>query len=169
MLFILQPNCVIYLHLQEHASNGSLVSISSESTQFLPAGLLLEMLENLRRSMKYGSVARSYHSQSAIWVECTNAISLDQWFTEVFQRYFPEDFQILPSSEMTITVTSSWYFLRSPCGMSNNSWKSIPAKHKHWHWSWMRTDLGKEITVKEILIIIHNATNKPTSQFTTQL
>lgn len=42
-------------------------------------------------------------------------------------RYFPDDFQILPSRDITITVTSSWYFLRSPCGISSNSWKSIPA------------------------------------------
>lgn len=42
-------------------------------------------------------------------------------------RYFPDDFHILPSSDITITVTSSWYFLRSPCGISSNSWKSIPA------------------------------------------
>lgn len=45
----------------------------------------------------------------------------------LFQRYFPDDFHILPSREITMTVTSSWYFLRSPCGMSNNSRKSIPA------------------------------------------
>lgn len=25
--------------------------------------------------------------------------------------------------------TSSWYFLRSPCGISSNSWKSIPVYH----------------------------------------
>ena len=45
-----------------------------------------------------------------------------------FQRYFPEDFQILPSNEITMTVTSSWYFRRSPCGMSSNSWKFNPEK-----------------------------------------
>lgn len=28
--------------------------------------------------------------------------------------YVPEDFHILPSREITIMVTSSWYFLRSP-------------------------------------------------------
>lgn len=28
--------------------------------------------------------------------------------------YVPDDFQILPSRETTMTVTSSWYFLRSP-------------------------------------------------------
>ena len=39
----------------------------------------------------------------------------------------PEDRHIRPSSEITITETSSWYFRRSPWGISNNSWKSIPA------------------------------------------
>lgn len=48
-----------------------------------------------------------------------------QW---LFHRYFPDDFHIRPSREITMTVTSSWYFLRSPCGMSNNSCKSIPVK-----------------------------------------
>ena len=47
--------------------------------------------------------------------------------------YFPDDFQILPSSDTTITVTSSWYFLRSPWGISSNSWKSIPATIKSGH------------------------------------
>lgn len=44
--------------------------------------------------------------------------------------HFPEDFHILPSSDMIITVTSSWYFLRSPFGISNNSHNSIPANRE---------------------------------------
>lgn len=38
-----------------------------------------------------------------------------------------EDRHILPSSEMIMMETSSWYFLRSPCGMLTSSWNSIPA------------------------------------------
>lgn len=39
-----------------------------------------------------------------------------------------DDLQILPSREITMTETSSWYLRRSPCGISSNSWKSIPVK-----------------------------------------
>lgn len=42
---------------------------------------------------------------------------------------YPEDLQILPSSETTITETSSWYLRRSPWGISSSSWKSIPANN----------------------------------------
>lgn len=43
---------------------------------------------------------------------------------------YPDDLQILPSKETTMTDTSSWYLRRSPWGISSNSWKSIPANWK---------------------------------------
>lgn len=65
---------------------------------------------------------------SVLSVKCRNCL-LQAKHVEEFHRYFPDDFQILPSSDITMTVTSSWYFLRSPCGMSSNSWKSIPVEN----------------------------------------
>lgn len=38
------------------------------------------------------------------------------------------DLHILPSKEITMMETSSWYLRRSPWGISSNSWKSIPNK-----------------------------------------
>lgn len=48
-----------------------------------------------------------------------------------FPLFYTQDLHILPSNEITMIDTSSWYFLRSPCGISSNSWKSIPVYHHH--------------------------------------
>lgn len=102
----------------------------------------------LMQPIKHGPVLRLVSSIEAIQPSCSipieypSAMGCDHLYiprrsqqicsnlSETFHKYFPEDFQILPSSDITITVTSSWYFLRSPCGMSSNSWKSIPAGKK---------------------------------------
>lgn len=49
------------------------------------------------------------------------------------KRFYPDDLQILPSKETTITDTSSWYLRRSPWGISSSSWKSIPAYWRENH------------------------------------
>ena len=86
---------------------------------------------NTPRAMKNGSAMKLWYRLwgNLRWKKCChNAMELTAAWRLWSHRYFPDDFQILPSSEITITVTSSWYFLRSPWGISSNSWKSIPAK-----------------------------------------
>lgn len=46
----------------------------------------------------------------------------------VLMFIYTDDRHILPSKDITMIETSSWYRRRSPCGMSSNSWKAIPAK-----------------------------------------
>lgn len=43
-----------------------------------------------------------------------------------FSFTYTHDLHIIPSNEITITETSSWYRRLSPCGISSSSWKSIP-------------------------------------------
>lgn len=79
--------------------------------------------------------AASLLTLSHPWVICSPITYVQP--TAIWARphgYFPDDFQILPSSDITITVTSSWYFLRSPWGISSNSWKSIPVTNRKIHY-----------------------------------
>lgn len=41
--------------------------------------------------------------------------------------FYTQDLQILPSNEIIMMEMSSWYRLRSPCGISSKSWNSMPA------------------------------------------
>ena len=42
-------------------------------------------------------------------------------FIRDFHYFYTLDLHILPSNEITIIETSSWYLRRSPCGISSNS------------------------------------------------
>lgn len=44
--------------------------------------------------------------------------------------YYTHDLHILPSNDMMMIDTSSWYRLLSPCGISSKSWNSIPEIHQ---------------------------------------
>jgi hypothetical protein len=69
---------------------------------------------------------------------------------------YPDDLQILPSSETTITETSSWYLRRSPWGISSSSWKSIPANNHQEALIRMRKRRAHQLLPFSIKIFFHS-------------
>lgn len=56
------------------------------------------------------------------------------WMNFLFAAFmfiYTDDLHIIPSNEITMMETSSWYRRRSPCGISSNSWNAIPAKPQY--------------------------------------
>lgn len=125
----LYPHPIILTLDKELITRKKTLNLSRVHRSRLPAFFLYDYLISygIILSMKFDYTRDTNVSGLLYRIDSPNRRLHSETLNRAPQKCFPDDFQILPSSDTIITVTSSWYFLRSPCGMSSNSFNSIPA------------------------------------------